>query len=76
MDRVEETRLPPYVMLNPGASAQESNAVQPGNLTMREAARETIPDLPADDLTAEQDSVVVHDPSAADSEVVEEYIEE
>jgi hypothetical protein len=56
--RVDETRLPPYVMLNPGASAQESNGVQPG------------------DLTAEQDSVVAHDPSAADSEVVEEYIEE
>ena len=74
--RVEETRLPPYVMLNPGASGQESNGRRPGDLTMREAARETIPDLPADDLTAEQDTVVAHDPSAADSEVVEEFIEE
>jgi hypothetical protein len=63
-------------MLNPGASAHESNGHRPGDLTMREAARDTVPDLPAGDLTAEQDSVVAHDPSAADSEVVEEYIEE
>lgn len=74
--RVEETRLPPYVMLNPGASAQESNGVQPGDLTMREAARETVPDLLAEDLTAEKHSVVADDRLAADSEVVEEYIEE
>jgi len=73
--RVGETRLPPYVMLNPGASAQQSNADQPGDLTMREAAA-TIPDLPADDLASAQDSVVVDDSPAAASEVVEEYIEE
>ena len=42
---------------------------------MRGAAGETIPDLPADDLTAEQDSAV-GDSSAAASEVVEEYVEE
>ncbi len=46
-------------MLNPGASAQESNGNQPGNLRMREAARETIPDLPAGDLTAELNSAVI-----------------
>jgi hypothetical protein len=73
--RVDETRLPPYVMLNPGASAQQGNADQPGDLTMREAAA-TIPDLPADDLAGAQDSVVVDDSPAAASEVVEEYIEE
>ena len=74
--QVDETRLPPYVMLNPGASAHESNGDQPGDLTMRAAAGETIPDLPADDLTTRQDSVVVGDSPAAASEVVEEYIEE
>lgn len=74
--RVDETRLPPYVMLNPGASAEEKNGDQPGDLTMREAARETIPDLDAADLAPEQDSVVVDDYPATASEVVEEYIEE
>ncbi|HEX4659201.1 MAG TPA: hypothetical protein VH307_17570 [Streptosporangiaceae bacterium] len=74
--RVDETRLPPYVMLNPAASAQESNGAQPGDLTMRAAAGETIPDLPADEFKAKQDSVVVDDSPTAASEVVEEYIEE
>ena len=73
---VDETRLPPYVMLNPGASARESNSDQPGDLTTRAAAGETIPDLPADDRTTRQDSVVAGDSAAAASEVVEEYIEE
>lgn len=35
---VDETRLPRYVMLNPGASAGESNGDQPGDLTIRAAA--------------------------------------
>ena len=74
--RVDETRLPPYVMLNPGASAGEGNGAQPGDLTMRPAAGATIPDLPADEFKAEQDSVVVDDSPVAASEVVEEYIEE
>ena len=73
--RVDDTRLPPYVMLNPGASAQQGNADQPGDLTMREAAA-SMPDLPADDPPGAQDSVVVDDSPAASSEVVEEYIEE
>ncbi len=73
--QVDEARLPPYVMLNPGASARESNGEQPGDLTMRQAADETSQDLSAGDLTAEQDGVA-DDSSAAASEVVEEYIEE
>src|SRR5258706_14048389 len=72
---VDETRLYPYVMLNPGTSAHQGNDDQPGDLTMREAPGETIPDLPANDLTAEQDSTV-GDSSAVASEVVEEYVEE
>lgn len=74
--QVDETRLPPYVMLNPGASARESNGDQPGDLTMRAAAGETIPDLSADERTTRQDSVVVDDSPTAASEVVEEYVEE
>ncbi len=69
---VDETRLPPYAVLNPGSSAQESNGEQPRDLTMPEATHETVPDLPA----AEQNYVVVDDSPTAASEVVEEYIEE
>ena len=72
---VNETRLPPYIMLNPAASAEETNGHQPGDLSMREAARDTTQELPADGLSAEQD-FVVDDSSDAASEVVEEYIEE
>src|SRR5258708_22601428 len=72
---VDETRLPPYVMLNPGAPAHESNRDQPGDLAAREAAHQTVPDLPATDLTTQPDRVAGHSPAAA-SEVVEEYIEE
>ncbi len=63
-------------MLNPAASARESNGAQPGDLTMRAAAGETIPDLPAGEFKAGQDSAVADDSPAAASEVVEEYIEE
>jgi hypothetical protein len=72
--QMDETRFPPYVMLNPGASAQADNGDQPGDLTMREAARKTVPDQ-ADDATDEQ-FMVVDEAPAATSEVVEEYIEE
>jgi hypothetical protein len=75
MGEVDETRLPPYVMLNPGAPGHESNGRQPGDLTVREAAHETVPDLPAADMTAKPDRMA-SDPPAATSEVVEEYIEE
>jgi hypothetical protein len=74
--QVDETRLHPYVMLNPGAPAQESSGAQPGDLTMREAAGETVPDLPATDVAAERDSAVAGDSATAATEVVEEYIEE
>jgi hypothetical protein len=76
---VDETRLPPYVMLNPGASGQENNGHQPGDLSMRPAGpAETTQDLPAaDELAAEAEQDVVTDrPPAAASEIVEEYVEE
>jgi hypothetical protein len=64
---VDEERLPPYVMLNPAAEPDEPEERQPGNLA------ETIPTVtdvppqrrrPGDDVTR------------AESEVVEEYVEE
>jgi hypothetical protein len=58
--RVDETRLPPYVMLNPAAEPRESNGAQPGDLTTPDPVAETIPDL-----TAEGDRIVE-----------EEYVEE
>jgi hypothetical protein len=67
--RVDETRLPPYVMLNPGASQRESTGAQPGDLTTPDPAAKTIPDLPAEVVTVEGDSVVEED-------VAEEYIDE
>jgi hypothetical protein len=70
---VDETRFPPYVMLNPGGSAQGGNGGRPGDLSMRGAAGETDP---AGDVTDEQFMVVDEPPPAASSEVVEEYIEE
>src|SRR5260370_40703878 len=50
--RGHETRLPPYVMLNAAASAQQRHGKQPGHLTVCEAAAETISDLPDGGLTA------------------------
>jgi hypothetical protein len=76
VSEVDETRLPPYVMLNPGASAHESNGAQPGDLSVREAAQETGPDLPATDMTAQPDRVAGDSPAAASEVVEEEYIEE
>jgi hypothetical protein len=67
--RVDETRLPPYVMLNPAAPPREGNGAQPGDFTTRNPAAETIPDLRAEGMTAKGDSVVEED-------VEEEYIEE
>jgi hypothetical protein len=80
---VDETRYPPYVMLNPGADDSGHNGHQPGDLTMAEAAEgapETapIPDLHDDDLA----EYVIAEPSDPErpgtpvSEVVEEYIDE
>jgi hypothetical protein len=69
---VDETRYPPYVMLNPGAEPEETHTRQPGDLTATEAAdpgSETVPDLSAE-ATANGRAAPVAD------EVVEEYIEE
>jgi hypothetical protein len=80
---VDETRYPPYVMLNPGAEDSGHNGHQPGDLTAAdaaEAAGETapIPDLAADevaeDLAAEPAGR--ERPGTPVSEVVEEYIDE
>jgi hypothetical protein len=40
--RVDETRMPPYVMLNPGAPAGESNGDQPGDHDSAAAASEIV----------------------------------
>jgi len=72
---VDETRYPPYVMLNPGAASEQNHGRQPGDLTAAEAAEaaepgsETVPDLPAEHPADE-----IRPPDA--EEVVEEYIEE
>jgi hypothetical protein len=83
---VEETRYPPYVMLNPGAEHSGHHGLQPGDLTAAEAAepaepgRETAPigDLPADDLAEDltAEPVDPERPGTPVSEVVEEYIDE
>ena len=67
--QVDETRYPPYVMINPGATAQDAPSPQPGDLTAAEAAQpgdETLPDLPAEKVGRARPA----------EEVVEEYIEE
>ena len=84
--RVEETRYPPYVMLNPGAEDNGHNGLQPGDLTAAEAAepaepgQETAPigHLPADDLAEDltADPAGPEQPGTPVSEVVEEYIDE
>jgi hypothetical protein len=83
---VDETRYPPYVMLNPGAGDSARNGHQPGDLTAAEAVEapdagpETapVPDLPeydlAEDVTAEPADP--ERPGTPVSEVVEEYIDE
>ena len=83
---VDETRYPPYVMLNPGAEHSGHHGLQPGDLTAAEAAepaepgRETAPigDLPADDLAEDltAEPVDPERPGTPVSEVVEEYIDE
>lgn len=67
--QVDETRYPPYVMLNPGAAPEGAHGPQPGDLTAAEAAQpgdETLPDLP----TGKEGRATPAE------EVVEEYIEE
>jgi hypothetical protein len=80
---VDETRYPPYVMLNPGAGDSRHNGHQPGDLTAAEAAEpglETapLPDLPEDDLAEDLTAQEVEreERGTPVSEVVEEYIDE
>jgi hypothetical protein len=75
--QVEETRYPPYVMLNPGASPSGHNnhGTQPGDLTAGAPGSNTVPDVPAQKNAEEQDSP--GDQAApAETEVVDEYIEQ
>ena len=80
---VDETRYPPYVMLNPGAEDSSRNGGQPGDLTAAETAGAAGPveatapivDLPADVL-AEDLAADPRRPGTPVSEVVEEYIDE
>jgi hypothetical protein len=79
---VDETRYPPYVMLNPGAADSGHNGHQPGDLTAAEgveAAPDTapIPDV-ADDLADDLAAGTARParPGPPVSEVVEEYIDE
>jgi|SRR5271170_2639231 len=77
---MDETRYPPYVMLNPGADDSGRNGHQPGDLTAAEPGLETapIPDLPVDDLAEDLAAgpASPERPGAPVSEVVEEYIDE
>jgi hypothetical protein len=75
--RVDETRYPPYVMLNPGASVanDSDHGPQPGDLTAGTPGSDTVPDVPAQKPTEEtQDAGIPGVP--AETEVVDEYIEE
>lgn len=70
---VDEQRYPPYVMLNPAAEPDAQEERQPGDLTRGEEVAETIPtvtDVPP------QRSRSGDDVTRAESEVVEEYVEE
>src|SRR5260370_14890466 len=58
------TRVPPPT---------KATATSPGDLTLRAAAGETMPDLPAHDRTTRPASAAVADSLAAASEDVEEY---
>jgi hypothetical protein len=75
--RVEETRYPPYVMLNPAADPnQHPNGLQPGDLTAG-VANNTVPDIPAQERREEEDAPPVPaGTEPAETEIVDEYIEE
>lgn len=79
--RVEETRYPPYVMLNPAADPNHhSNGLQPGDLTAGMPGSNTVPDIPAQQGPEEEDSAdappVPPGTEPAETEIVDEYIEE
>jgi hypothetical protein len=61
---VEETRYPPYIMLNPGASAADEDADH--------GRSSTIPDVGATDKANRPDDRGV----PVESEIVEEYLQE
>ena len=61
---VEETKYPPYVMINPDAAAGPAGHPEPGDLTS------PLPDIEAAEMVAGQER------GAADTEVVEEYLQE
>jgi hypothetical protein len=61
---VEETRYPPYVMVNPDADEPTDGHPEPGDITS------AIPDVQATDRAAKQAT------STSDTEVVEEYRQE
>ena len=75
---VEETRYPPYVMLNPGAEDGGHHGYQPGDLTAAEAAGPADRDLPAEELAEDltTEPAGPKRPGTPVSEVVEEYIDE
>jgi hypothetical protein len=68
---VDEQRLPPYVMLNPAAEPDAPEERQPGDLTSDEVVEETIPSVTDVPPQRRRDDV-----TRAESEVVEEYVEE
>jgi hypothetical protein len=68
---VDEQRLPPYVMLNPAAEPDTPEERQPGDLSRDEVVEETIPSVTDVPPQRRRDDV-----TRAESEVVEEYVEE
>lgn len=70
---VDEQRYPPYVMLNPAAEPDAQEERQPGDLTRGEEVAETIPTVTE---VPPQRRRSGDDVTRAESEVVEEYVEE
>ena len=66
---VEETRYPPYIMLNPGASSEEDEAAD------HPAGPTTIPDLDGTDPAA-RPAGPDNRTRPVESEIVEEYLQE
>jgi hypothetical protein len=82
--RVEETRYPPYVMLNPAASGGNHGS-QPGDLTAGTPGSDTVPDVPQQGRAENDDApggsplpagAVPAGTVRAKTEIVDELIEE
>jgi hypothetical protein len=80
---MDETRYPPYVMLNPGADDRGHNGHQPGDLTAGDAVEPGPETAPIQDLTIDElaedlagEPTGPERPGVPVSEVVEEYIDE